>query len=173
MTKQILNVRTGKPLAGYECRDVEQFRKLTINKEGPGAPEGNLNRLVHGVYANRFLTDEEQVIFHELVGRLRDDFSFNKSSDFIQVELVSIYFLKLARSMEHDDWDAASKIDGMLRGHLKDLKSTKIVREGIDTKKPETTPAEWAATLLEQYAESEKKSKRKTESGKTKEQTFD
>lgn len=168
MTKQILNVRTGKPLAEYECRDVEQFRKLAVNKEGPGAPEGNLNRLTHGVYANRFLSSEEQVIFNQIVSRMRDDFSFNKSSDFIQVELVSIYFLKLARAMEHDDWDAASKIDGMLRGHLKDLKSTKIVREGIEAKKPETTPAEWATALLERYAEHEKQNKAKVESQKTK-----
>lgn len=59
--------------------------------------------------------------------------------------------------MEKDDWEAASKIDGMLRGHLKDLKSTKIMRECEARQSPQTTPAEWATALLEKLAEAERK----------------
>jgi len=167
MPRQVTNVRTGKPLAGYECRDVDQFRRLTANKQGPGAPEGNTNRLKHGVYANRFLSDEEQAVFHQIMGGLREDFSFNQSSDFIQVELAGIYFLKLRRAMDNDDWEAASKIDGMLRGHLKDLKLTKIMREGEARELPQTTPAEWATSLLEKLAEAERKGEVATDSAET------
>ncbi len=167
MPKQILNVRTGKPIAGYELHDVDQFRKLTADERRMGAPKGNTNRLTHGVYANRFLSDGEQVIFSELVGALREDFSFNRSSDFVQVELATIYFLKLRRAIEKDDWDAASKIDGMLRGHLKDLKSTKIMREGEAKQSPQTTPAEWATALLERWEEAEKRGEVSSSSVKT------
>ena len=156
MEKQIPNVRTGKPLAEYECRDVDQFRRLTANKPGPGAPEGNANRLKHGIFANRFLSAEERALFQGIVSDLREDFSFNRSSDFIQVELVGMYFLKLGRALANEEWEASSKIDGMLRGHLKDLKSTKIVREGEGRQPAETTPAEWATALLEKLAQSEK-----------------
>jgi hypothetical protein len=113
MPRQILNVRTGKPLAGYECRDVEQFGRLTADQRGPGAPEGNVNRLKHGVYANRFLSDEEQVVFHQIMNGLQEDFSFNQSSDFIQVELAGIYFLRLRRAIDNGGWEAASQIDGI------------------------------------------------------------
>lgn len=149
-----------KPVAGYERRDVEQFRKLSAAcpaRTGRGAPNGNINRLKHGAYANRFLSDEEQDIFHELVGKLRDDFAFNASSDFIQVELVGIYFLKLGRALAEDDIEAAHKLDQMLRGHLKDLKATKRSRNASDTSESATTPAEWATALLERFAEAEKK----------------
>ncbi|MDX2177669.1 MAG: hypothetical protein SF028_14495 [Candidatus Sumerlaeia bacterium] len=74
---------------------------------------------------------------------------FNKSSDFIQVELVAIYFLKLGRAQEAGDWENAEKIDRMIRCHLKDLKATKISREGEQPKGPEKTPADWATSLLE------------------------
>lgn len=162
-----------EPVAGYERWDVEQFRKLnhvTNAAEGShhirpvrGAPEGNINCLKHGAYANRFLTAEEQNVFHDLVGRLREDFSFNASSDFVQVELASIYFLKIGRALEQDNIEAAHKLDQMLRGHLKDLKATKIAREGEEPKGTETTPAEWATALLEKLAESETKAKAEPE----------
>ena len=44
----------------------------------------------------------------------------------------------------------------MIRCHLKDLKATKIAREGEEPKGPETTPAEWASSLLNRWAESQK-----------------
>jgi hypothetical protein len=36
---------------------------------------------------------------------------------------------------------------------MKDLKTTKIAREGEEPKGPQTSPAEWAAALLEKVAE--------------------
>ena len=155
-----------KPVAGYERRDVEQFRKLsTAHPIRParairGASEGNTNRLKHGAYANRFLSTEEQAIFHELVCGLREDFAFNASSDFVQVELVGIYFLKIGRALGEDNIEAAHKIDQMLRGHLKDLKATKLGRGASDSMKPAITPAEWATALLEKIAKAEKENRK-------------
>ena len=99
---------------------------------------------------------------------MRADFKFNESSDFIQVELVAMYFLKLGRAQESGDWDIAQKIDQMLRCHLKDLKATKIAREGDEPRGPETTPAEWASALLQQWDEAQKsKRQRKPKNAKT------
>jgi len=49
----------------------------------------------------------------------------------------------------------------MIRCHLKDLKATKIAREGEEPKGPETTPAEWASALLERWTESQKPKRRR------------
>jgi len=150
-----------QPFGDYERRDVEVFRRVTGQQRGPGGTEGNTNSLQHGIYANRFLSDEERSLFDALIAKLRADFKFNESSDFIQVELVAIYFLKLGRAQEAGDWDAAQKIDQMLRCHLKDLKATKIAREGEEPKGPETTPAEWASALLQRWTESQKPKRRR------------
>jgi hypothetical protein len=106
---------------------------------------------VAGVY-NR-LTPEEKVMFDAIIDRLNQDFEFNKSSDFLQVELVGVYSVKLVRAQIEGNTDAAEKLDRMIRCHMKDLKTTKIAREGEEPKGPQTSPAEWAAALLEKVAE--------------------
>ena len=168
MSEKNTSEQDRQPFGEYEHRDVDQFRRITSGQRAPGAPEGNTNNLQHGAYANRFLSDEERQLFDSLIAKLRADFKFNESSDFIQVELVAIYFLKLGRAQEAGDWDAAQKIDQMLRGHLKDLKATKIAREGDEPRGPETTPAEWASSLLQQWDEAQKSKRvRKPKNAKT------
>ncbi len=136
---------------------LDRWQRNSGAERKHGAPEGNLNSMRHGIYANRFLADDEKPLFETTIGQLYQDFVFNKSSDFMQVELVAVYFLKLGRAQEAGDWDAAEKLDRMIRCHLKDLKATKIAREGEAAKGPETTPAEWATALLEKLTESKKK----------------
>jgi len=140
----------------------EEARSSAKARVGSGALPSNQNSLRHGIYADRFLSPEERPLFETIIGQLYQDFVFNKSSDFMQVELVAVYFLKLGRAQESGDWDAAEKLDRMIRCHLKDLKATKIAREGEAAKGPETTPAEWATALLEKLAESQKKPARKS-----------
>ena len=60
-------------------------------KSKAGAKEGNLRTLKHGIFADRCLTPEEKVMFDSIIEKLHEDFQFNKSSDFLQVELVGIY----------------------------------------------------------------------------------
>ena len=126
-----------------------------------GAQPNNLYPMTHGIWANQCLGDEERKLFQEIIDRLWNDFVFNKSSDFLQVELVAVYSVKLVRAQINGDIDASEKLDRMIRCHLKDLKATKIAREGEVPSGPGTTPAEWATTLLEKLAESEKKPARK------------
>jgi len=140
----------------------QEIRKAAKTRTGKGAAPGNQNSLLHGIYADRFLSPEERPLFEAIIGHLYQDFVFNKSSDFMQVELVAVYFLKLGRAQDAGDWDAAERLDRMIRCHLKDLKATKIAREGEASRGPETTPAEWATALLEKLAESQKKPARKS-----------
>ncbi len=70
---------------------------------------------MHGIYADRFLSLEEPPLFEAIIGQLYQDFVFNNSSDFLQVELVAVYFLKLGRVQEAGDWDAAERLDRMIR----------------------------------------------------------
>lgn len=136
---------------------LDRWRRNSGAEPRRGAPEGNLNAMRHGIYANRFLSEDEKPLFDAIIAQLYQDFVFNKSSDFMQVELVAVYFLKLGRAQEAGDWDAAEKLDRMIRCHLKDLKATKIAREGEAARGPETTPAEWATALLEKLAEAQRK----------------
>ena len=114
-------------------------------KRPTGAPEGNKNRLKHGIFADRCLTPEEKQMFDVLIERLHQDFQFNKSSDFIQVELVGVYSIKLVRAQMEGNVQAAESLDHMIRCHMKDLKTTKVAREGEEPKGPTTSPSEWAA----------------------------
>ena len=155
-----------------EKEHMDQWRRNSgaKHKHKRGGPLGNTKGMIHGIYANRFLSEEEKPIFEAIIRQLEQDFVFNKSSDFIQVELVAVYFLKLGRAHETGDSEAAERLDRMIRAHLKDLKATKISREGEAPKGPETTPAEWATALLEKLAgekEPAKKSTRKSTSTPT------
>jgi hypothetical protein len=50
----------------------------------------------------------------------------------------------------------------MIRCHMKDLKTTKVSREGEEPTGPRTSPSEWAAALIEKVSEvAEKKSAKK------------
>ncbi len=138
-----------------------EIRAAAEVQTGTSAREGNQNSLVHGIYADRFLAAEERPLFEAIIGQLYQDFVFNKSSDFLQVELVAVYSVKLVRAQINGDMDAAEKLDRMIRCHLKDLKATKIAREGDTPTGPQTTPAEWATALLEKLAEAQPKPARK------------
>lgn len=135
-----------------EKADIKRWRRnegASAPKKGPGPPEGNLNPMKHGIFANKCLSEEERQFFDELIQRLYQDFEFNKSSDFLQLELVAIYSVKLMRAQVEGNVDAAQKLDMMIRAHMKDLKATKIAREGDQPRGPQTTPADWATELLE------------------------
>ena len=102
-------------------------------------------------------------MFDVLIERLHQDFQFNKSSDFIQVELVGVYSVKLVRAQMEGNTQAAESLDRMIRCHMKDLKTTKVAREGEEPKGPRTSPSEWAAALIEKVSEvAEKKPAKKT-----------
>ncbi len=117
------------------------------------AMQGNLQTLKHGIFADRCLTPEEKVMFDSIIEKLHGDFQFNKSSDFLQVELVGIYSVKLVRAQIEGNTQAAESLDRMIRCHMKDLKTTKIAREGEEPKGSQTSPAEWASALLEKVSE--------------------
>jgi len=130
---------------------------------GPKTPEGkarsSLNNLKHGIFANRILDAEEQERFDAVVERVRKDFPLNSSSDVIAVEAMGMAFIRYCRAMREGNADAAEKLDRIVRGHLKDLKATKIAREGgAPTLK--TTPAEWATQLLEDVKAADKAARR-------------
>jgi len=152
---------------GVNKKDQERLDRWHRNEGKPdhetaqrkaGAPEGHLRTLKHGIFADRCLTSEEKVMFDHIIEKLHGDFQFNKSSDFLQVELVGIYSVKLVRAQMEGNTQAAESLDRMIRCHMKDLKTTKISREG-EERGPTTSPSDWATALLEKVEEvAEKKS---------------
>jgi hypothetical protein len=63
---------------------------------------------------------------------------------------VGVYSVKLARAQMEVNVQAA---ESLIRCHMKDLKAAKIAREGEEPKGPRTSPAEWAAELLDKVSE--------------------
>jgi hypothetical protein len=155
MTDQDQNTPdAGREICKSDAQELDKWvRNEKVREKGRGAPEGNLRGMEHGIYASRFLAEDEKKIFDKIIAQLDKDFVFNKSSDFMQVELVAVYFIKLSRAQEEGNWDAAERLDRMIRCHLKDLKTTKITREGEATAKRSATPAQWASALVKKLAD--------------------
>ncbi len=106
-------------------------------------------RLDHGIFAFRIFGEDEKKIFSEIIDAFMDEFQMNRSVDFVQLELVGIYSLQLIRAVAQEKWEAAERVDRMLRHHLDDLKVTKRAREGDGPAENRTSPMALAMSLLE------------------------
>ena len=118
MTENINTEQNDTQVGARDADGSDRWNRNSGATNKGGAPKGNINALKHGIYADRFLSPEEKPLFDAIIEQLHDDFVFNKSSDFIQVELVAVYFLKLGRAQEAGDWDAAERLDRMAQLHL-------------------------------------------------------
>jgi len=109
-----------------------------------------MNNMKHGIYASRFLTTDEQEIFEAMVDRFHEEYALNDSADFMQLELICLYFTQLGRAIALEDWQTAERLDAMMRRHLSDLKATKRTREGEATPGTQGMNAtDWANQLLQ------------------------
>jgi len=114
-----------------------------------GAPKGNLNAMLHGAYVQRILNADEQRIHEMFVSALRKDFELNDSSDEVSAQMAAMAFVQYVRALKGGSAKSADIFDAMVLRHLKSLKATKITREG-EGKEPTTTPAQWAAELIQE-----------------------
>ena len=140
------------PLSRRNADQLDRWTRSTGRVPGQGGQPGNLNGIKHGVFADRFMSESERDVFEEMMALFHEEFLLNRSADFIQLEFAGIYMLQLARAILVGDWETASKIDGLLRANLKDLKATKRTREGDGTPQTSISPAEWASELLVKVA---------------------
>lgn len=156
-------LKDGDDSLGINKKEEQEMAAWQNMKDNPApvkdSKEGNVNALKHGIFANRILNEEEKELFDTMVEKLHEDFQFNKSSDFLQVELVGVYSVKLMRAQMEGNTDAAERLDRMIRAHMRELKTTKISREGEQPQQSQTSPAEWAAALLDRVAEITEKTK--------------
>lgn len=120
---------------------------------GPKTSEGrqrcSLAATVHGAYVERVLDAEEQAIYDGFLAQMRQDFTLNTSSDEVAVLMAAMSFVQYCRAQKAGKEDAAETQARIIRNNLKDLKATKIAREG-EAVSLQTTPAEWATALLEE-----------------------
>jgi len=139
-----------EPVADHEQVRLQRWTRTTQRKGGEPTALAQVSRgLKHGIFAFRIIGEEEQLLFSELIEAFRKEFVLNQSVDFIQLELACIYGLQLFRAIAAQNWEAAERVDRLMRHHLSDLKSTKRVREGEGAVGEQISPAEWATELLE------------------------
>ena len=91
-----------------------------------------------------------------MVARIRQNFQLNDSSDEMAVRMAAISYIQFLRAQQAGKEEPARVQAKIVRDSLKDLKATKISREGegADLK---TTPAEWATALLAKVSEANEK----------------
>jgi len=144
--------------SGERCRKRAAPGKNVCRMHGAnaGPPPGNLNGLVHGAYVERVLAPEEQAIYDGFLAKIREDFELNNSSDEVQVLMAAMSFVQFCRAQQAGKETAAETQARIIRASLKDLKATKLAREGETSSNLNTSPAEWATALLEKIRESEK-----------------
>lgn len=107
-----------------------------------------VSALKNGVMASRLLDNNERDVFYALIERFYAEYTLNTSADFMEVELVNLLFIQFFRAVQAADWDAAHKIDSMLRAHLREMKASKRSREGDETQRQMVSAGEWTADLL-------------------------
>lgn len=148
--------------SGERCKRPAAAGKRVCYMHGAkaGPPKGNLNALIHGIYVSRVVNDEEQRIYDAFLAEIREDFALNDPSDEIAVQMAAMAFVQFARAFKAGDAKAAETFERIVRNNLKDLKATKIAREG-EGQEIKTTPADWATALLEKVREAGKQPGRK------------
>lgn len=151
--------------AQRQCRNLAMNGKEVCYFHGgkstgpkkPARPFGNKHAEKYGAYVSE-ITKKDLWIFERFFDTLHSDFDLNNSTDKMATELACMYFTKIIAALREEDQPTADNFDRMCRMQLKDLKATKSAREGeVVTLK--TSPAEWAANLLSQSEEKEKKKK--------------
>ena len=158
-----LQCKAKSKMSGIRCKNVavsgyKVCRMHGANKKNPGgASKGNKHARKYGSYIAEILK-KDIWIFEKFYDTLHQDFDLNNSTDKMATELACMYFVKIIQAQREGDIPSADTHDRMCRLQLKDLKATKSAREGeVVTLK--TSPAEWAANLLSQSEEKEKKKK--------------
>jgi len=153
--------------SGERCKRPAALGKRVCYMHGArgGGVKGNLNAMIHGIYAKRILNGEEQEVYNAFVEGLRRDFELNGSSDEVSTQMAAMAFVQHLRAVRAGDAKAADLFDGMVLRHLKTLKATKIVREG-EAPGITTTPADWATQLLEDVKAAGKAARRSKEQPK-------
>ncbi|HEY3377655.1 MAG TPA: hypothetical protein VGL77_09200 [Armatimonadota bacterium] len=133
-----------------EQKGVETWVRHTGRQPGE-RPDARaiVGRLDHGIFAFRIFGEDKKKIFSEIIDAFLEEFTLNRSVDFVQLELVGIYSLQLIRAIAQEKWEAAERVDRMLRHHLDDLKVTKRAREGDGASESRTSPLALAMSLLE------------------------
>lgn len=150
------DLKTPRRRAHLTSRELDYLGRLQrVTGRTPGqrsSPNSasRLNNMKHGIYASRFLTPEEQDIFEAMIDRFHEEYALNDSADFMQLELVCLYYTQMGRAIALEDWETAERLDRMMRRHLADLKATKRTREGEATPGAQGMSAtDWANQLLQ------------------------
>ena len=133
------------------------------SKRGPGAPKGNLNRLVHGAYLQKLLTPEEFALFEQTMADIHATFELNESSDAMLVIMCAFDFVKWYRALAAADEEMQMKYRREVVALLESLKATRDKREG--TTLEIKTPAEWAAEMLGKVRAASEKPKERENDG--------
>ena len=140
-----------KPLNAAERRRVERLLESEVRAHHPPSrpsKEGNLNHLLNGILACRFLSKQERVTFYRYIERFEHDYALTTVVDQLQVWYVVLLYLQILRAVTAHSFQVAERLDRDLRGHLYLLNATKSAREGRQPAKNIGTPETWAAELL-------------------------
>ena len=148
-----------KPITKQELPRVERLRRAELRAAVNGVSAGVLaapssGYLRHGISCEKLLDNTEREIFYTLIELFDANYEFNKSADWMSVELANLYFVQIIRAVAAANTLAVIQFDNLLRGHLREMKASKRGREGDEVKRGDgMSPDQWAAALIAKVAE--------------------
>ena len=140
-----------KRISQKDLKAVNLLETSRVDEQRPrGAQSGNENAITSGIYANQFLTQEEEDFFDTSVANFINEEKLTLQTDITQAKAAILYHMKTLRALETNNTQAAADLDRMYRSHLKGLKATRETRgEEKVTSSHKLTPAEAAVMILD------------------------
>ena len=133
--KLFISIKDGLPMSGFMSnRQAVRFTQKAVTgysvcymhganpKNHGGAPNGNKNAMIHGIFSNDLQDEEEKQLYQEYYQALQKDFELNNSSDRMTCQMVCIFFIRLRRAVNHGKTSDIAMMESLVRNQLKDAR---------------------------------------------------
>ena len=129
-------------------RSISDRSSWTAAAEGKA--RSSLNALRHGIYADRFLDENEPQVFGDLMARLRQDFDLEEGSNLAEAEALAMAYIQFCRAITAGDAAAAQRFSRAVAAHTKRFRGVRPKVRRSSGQRKMLSPAEWATALLEE-----------------------
>ena len=157
----------GATKSGTRCKNLALKESLYCRQHAPTIAKLERERPLFGKGEHKLKLPEgkDQELFEAVLAGLQAEFTLNESSDMMNLEMASYYFVRWRRAVEAGEDTKAAGYDSLVQRNLAALQVTRSTRPAGET--TVRSPAQYAADLFTRAAEYEahnQKKKKKTKS---------
>ena len=146
--------------AGTTCKNPALKESLYCRHHQPTVEKMEKERPVfgQGEFKLQLKEPEDQELFEAVLAGLQSEFEMNQSSDMINLEMATYYFVRWRRAVESGEDKLAISFDGLVQRNLAALQVTRSSRP--DNESTNITPDVLAANLMNKAREYEQSNKK-------------